>query len=194
MKIENPLQWLPQQPRTKRPQRARFGRRSPYLAGKYLADELQRLNAKSIIISTNLISKTNGSFYANQKIDDSGVVVYFKLKNKDKAMACDRWDKPEDNLWALFLSIKAIRGLERWGGSDFLDGLFTGFKALPSPENSIITKESYFSDVTNKEYLQLKYKKLIRQLHPDVENGSEEKFKEMIEQYNKIKIKLEVEK
>jgi hypothetical protein len=109
MKFEYPLQWLPQQPRTKRPTRARFGNHSLSNAGGFIENELRLMGATNCIISTNLQTKLSGGFYANQKIEDAGVVIYFKLKDKDKAMACDLWDKPEHNLWALQLSFSAIR-------------------------------------------------------------------------------------
>ncbi len=187
--FQTPLQWLPQQPRTRRPERARFGNHSISLAGRYLVDELRLMGAKDCIISSNLQQTTRGDrFYANQKVDDAGIVIYFNLKDKDKAMACDLWDRPEHNLWALYLSVKAIRGLERWGGSDFLDGLFTGFKALPSPEDSMVMSVRYFSDVDNLEHLNLKYKKLLKELHPDnKETGNEEEFREMMIQYKQLK-------
>jgi len=193
MKFQYPLQWLPQQPRTKRPERARFGNHSLSNAGNYIEEELRKLGAKNCIISTNLQTKLSGGFYANQKIEDAGVVIYFDLNGTGKAMACDKWDKAEHNLWSLNLSISAIRGLERWGGSEFLDGLFTGFKALPSPENSIVMNEQYFSDVTNVEYLGLKYKKLVKELHPDnQETGDTEKFQEMMKQYKQAKQQYEI--
>lgn len=190
MKFQYPLQWLPQQPRIKRPARARFGKHSLSSAGYIIENELRLLGAKNCIISTNLQTKINGGFYANQKVEDAGIVIYFDLNGSGKAMACDRWDRPEDNLWALNLSISAIRGLERWGGSEFLDGLFTGFKALPSPEDATIMTQQYFSDVTNYEYLQLKFKKLARELHPDSENGNADKFQDMMKQYKQMKQQL----
>jgi len=188
MKFEAPLQWLPQQPRTERPTRARFGNHSLSTAGIYIEHELKLMGATDCIISTNLQTKLSGGFYANQKIEDAGVVIYFKLKDKDKAMACDLWDKPEHNLWALQLSISAIRALERWGGSEFLDGLFTGFKALPAPGECVVPSVRYFSDVTNKEHLSLKFNKLAKELHPDnSDTGDSEKFQEMMIQYKQVK-------
>lgn len=179
---ENPLQWLPQQPRTKRPERARFGNHSPYKAGSHLIEELRRLNAKKMVISSNLQQRSRGDgFISNQRIDDPGVVVYFELKGEGKAMACDYWDKAEHNLWALYLSICAIRGLERWGGSEFLDGLFTGFKALPF-QGTMATEKNYFEGIQNLEHLKERYKKLAKELHPDL-GGNEEEFTTMKIQY-----------
>jgi hypothetical protein len=187
--FEFPLQWLPQQLRTKRPERARFGNHSPFKAGDYLIAELQRLGAKNFVISSNLQQRARGDgFYAKQRVEDAGVVVYFDLKGKGKAMACDKWDKVEHNLWALYLSVSAIRGLERWGGSEFLDGLFTGFKALPAPDDVVIVAEkNYFEGISTKEQLLKRYKELAKELHPDMPNGNNSEFIIMSKQFQKLK-------
>lgn len=184
VKFEYPLQWLPQQPRTKRPERARFSEKhSASRAGDELVNELERLGAKKCVISSNLQTRIDGSgFYAKQRIVDPGVVIYFDLKGQGKAMACDKWDKVEHNLWALYLSVQAIRGLERWGGSELLDGLFTGFKALPDPANIIITEKDYFGNVQDKEDLRIIYKDLVKKMHPDL-GGSSDEFQVMKRQY-----------
>lgn len=187
VRFEYPLQWLPQQKRTMRPERARFGNHSPSKAGDWLIAELERLGAKNCVISSNLQQRARGGgFYANQRVNDPGVVVYFQLKGKSKAMACDKWDKVEHNLWALYLSVAAIRGLERWGGSEFLDGLFTGFKALPSPDDVIIRGVVYFEGINTQAGLKKKYKELVKELHPD-NGGSSDEFMAMIQQYDVAK-------
>lgn len=192
MKFKSPLQWLPQQQRTKIPKRSNFGNHSAYKSGLELEKELKLLNAKNVVLSSDLQTKQDGTLCARQYNEDAGIVIYFELKGEPKAMACDKWNKPEHNIWALKLSISAIRGLERWGGSEFLDGLFQGFKALPSPENSTIMNEQYFSDVTNLDHLKLKFNRLAKELHPDTEDGNSEKFQEMMKQYKQLKNNLEM--
>ncbi len=183
MKFEEPLQWNPQIPRTKRQERSRFGDRSAYRAGLDLSQELQRMGAKNIIISSNLRIKSTGGFYANQnKIDDVGVCIYFDLKGVDKCFACDKWNRAEDNLWALKLNVEAMRGMSRWGGSNFMDGLFTGFKALPSPNDIIMQGVQYFADCQDNEQIKQRYKNLAKELHPDL-GGNIEEFTEMKRQY-----------
>ena len=186
MKYEYPLQWLPQQPRTKKPSLARFGKHTLYYTGNLIENELRLLGAKDCIISSNLQTKKSGGFYANQKIDDTGITIYFKLKDSNKAMACDKWNKSEDNLWALLLSIRAIRGLERWGGSEFLDGLFTGFKALPSPEQVTNTTVRYFDSYMTLEEGKTIFKNLALELHPD-KGGNQNEFMELNKQFNQFK-------
>lgn len=187
--FESPLQWLPQQPRTNRPKRSAFKVTSTSRAGNDLFNELKLLGAKKIIVSSNLRTRLDEKgFLSNQRIDDMGVVVYFDLKGDSKAMACDKWNKVEHNLWALRLSIAAIRGLERWGGSEFLDGLFTGFKALPSPDSVFaMSVTDYFSGYDTEEEIRLRYKSLCKELHPDM-GGSTDEFNELTRQY-KLKVR-----
>lgn len=190
--FEYPLKWLPQQPRNKLTERARFKSKSIFVAGNNLADELKRMNAKNCVITSNLILNKKGDApLSNQRLFDSGVVIYFQLKGKSKAMACDKYNKVEDNLWALFLSVQAIRGLERWGGSEFLDGLFTGFMALPSPDDAIMGMPKYFDDCINLEHLKETYHRLAKELHPD-KGGNETDFAELQRQYEVAKTKLKI--
>ncbi len=102
-----------------------------------LLGELRRLGAQNVILSTNLPTRQDGLPYANARmnLEDPGAAVYFLLKGKPTSMACDRWRHVIDNVHALELSIKAIRGLERWGSSDFVDRAFAGFAELPPAAN-----------------------------------------------------------
>lgn len=186
MQFEYPLQWPPQQARTKHPKRSRFGNTSIDRASEELFNELKRLGAKDLVISTNLKQKMRGEgFYSNQNVDDVGIAIYCNIKGDAKVMACDKWDQVEHNIWALAKSIEAIRGLERWGGTEFLDGLFTGFKALPAG-SGMTTVYSYFDGITNLEELKKQYHKLARELHPDMPTGSHEKFVAMKQQYEDL--------
>lgn len=186
--LENPLQWPPQQYRTKLPARSRFGDVTIHKASTELLNELRLLGAKNLVISTNLKQKVRGDgFYSNQVVDDVGVAIYFIIKGENKVMACDKWDKIEHNIWALVLSIQAIRGLERWGGSEFLDGLFTGFKALPAGSSTTI---DYFEGITDLESLKKKFRELAFQFHPDRPTKNLEKFVEMKKQYDEKLLKF----
>ena len=144
------------------------------------------MGSKNCIITSNLRTKNEGGFYAQQnKIEDAGIGVYFDLKGKPKVMLLDKWGSPEHNMWSLFLSVQAIRGLERWGGVEFLDGLFTGFQALPDYTTTAIR---YFEGCSSQEHVEERKKNLQRELHPD-SGGNEEEFKEMMRQYQEIKQK-----
>lgn len=131
-----PLAWPAGKPRTAphRIEKSRFdpGNRPTEVAN--VRSELQRLGARNFIISTNIRLRNDGLPYANDRAPaDQGVAVYFDYAGGQKCFACDRWKTIEENLRAIFKSIEAIRGLERWGSKSFVDAAFTGFAALPAP-------------------------------------------------------------
>lgn len=96
--------------------------------------EIERLGGDNVIVSTDMRIRADGNPYARDKAPaDRGVAVYFDYQGSQKCFACDRWLKVEENLRAIFKSIEAIRGLERWGSSDFVESAFRGFTALPAP-------------------------------------------------------------
>lgn len=103
-------------------------------AMRELMDELGRLGARNIIISSNLKLRQDGMPYANQpRHDDEGIAIYFKRKGKDMVLACDKFAKREANMRAITKTIEAIRGIERWGSSDMMERAFTGFAQLEAP-------------------------------------------------------------
>lgn len=132
-----PLHWPVGRPRTPRHQisYSRFTPGNRAQEVRSVHDELWRLGAKNVIVSTNVRLRRDGLPYAGDKApDDQGVAVYFDYLGGQKCFACDRWETVEENLRAIFKSIEAIRGLDRWGSKSFVDAAFTGFAALPSPE------------------------------------------------------------
>lgn len=164
-----PLQWPYGWPRTTTPLRSKFGTRSVHAAVEELKRQLSMLRATDMVISSNI------TLGATPK--DKGVCVYFKIKGKPYALPCDRWDCPEDNVWALAKHIENMRAQERWGVGS-LERAFQGYAALPGPagENPSewwtvlkVERTSTFDDA------QASYRELARQYHPD-NGGSNEKM------------------
>lgn len=128
-----PLYWPPAWPRTKRPQRSRFKQagRFGFVRDK-LIHEVYLLGGRKTILSTNIPLRQDGLPYARTgRIEDVGVAVYFTLRGSEVCFPCDRWDRIEDNAWAIACSVEALRGLERWGAKTMVDAAFRGFKRLP---------------------------------------------------------------
>lgn len=130
-----PLHWAPGYPRTQ-PYKRIDSKFKQTMDGsqKFLRAELQRLGARDLIISTNIPLRKDGgmhSTYMDRLMDDPGVAIYFKYKTKDITMCCDQYKRIWENIYALGKGIEALRGMERWGVSDFLERAFTGFTALP---------------------------------------------------------------
>jgi len=130
-----PLTWPPGRPRTP----AHLRRASPFKthpskALRFLEDELRRLGAQDVILSSNLKLRADGQPYAQQpRTDDEGIAVYFRRKGRDMAFACDAFRHREANMHAIAKTIDALRGIERWASSDMMEQAFTGFTALPAP-------------------------------------------------------------
>ena len=135
-----PLAWPAGWPRTSSYQRraSNFGEKSFALVRDELIRELKRYNATDVVLSTNIPLRKDGLPYSGyRQPDDAGVAVYFNLssggKKKPLVFACDRWRKIEENIHAIYKTIDALRGIQRWGSSDLMERAFTGFAALPAP-------------------------------------------------------------
>ncbi len=103
-------------------------------AFRELMDELARLGARNVIVSSNLDLRQDGMPYSQQpRNDDEGIAIYFTRKGKDMVLACDKFAKREANMRAITKTIDAIRGIERWGSSDMMERAFTGFAQLEAP-------------------------------------------------------------
>lgn len=158
-----PLTWPEGWPRTPRWARGPSPFKvTPEKAYRELVAELDRLGARSVIISSNLKLRQDGFPYANQpRHDDEGIAVYFRRKGIDVVLACDKFARREDNMRAITKTIDAIRGIERWGSSDMMERAFTGFTALPSPV------ALSWRDVLDPADPEGSYRRLRAQSHPD---------------------------
>lgn len=105
-------------------------------ARQKLSHELDLLGAQRSVISTNLPLRQDGQPYAGaatKTMQDPGVAIYFTLKGKPMAMACDRFTDIAANMRSLGLAIDAMRQLDRHGGGVMMERAFSGFTALPPP-------------------------------------------------------------
>lgn len=172
-----PLCWPAGFPRTSGRVSSSF-KTSRERAVRNLMSELRRLGASDyqIILSTNIKTRKDGLPYADTaQPSDPGVAVYFKLRdNRRLVLACDKYRKVEENIHALGLTVEAMRGLSRWGASDMLDRVFTGFAALPAPEAPShwtavlgVAEGSSLQDVENA------YRYKMRSAHPDAGGSTE---------------------
>ncbi len=177
MSIESyPLCWPEGYPRTVDPVQSRFGGGyhqkglTLHKARVRLNREIRLLGGEEIIISTNMRTRQDGGVFSNAKEpSDSGIAVYFKLDGQSVVLSCDRWRTVKENTHAIALSVSAMRGLDRWGVSEILKRVFTGFAALPAPPESDqwwrilnIDRESTTEEIRKV------YRQLIKKAHPDV--------------------------
>lgn len=163
----HPLAWPAGRPRTKRAELARFGT-SRARARDGLMNELRLLAAKQIVLSTNVPLRRDGLPYASlREPDDTGVAVYFLWKGRQKCFTCDRWDKVQDNLQAVRLTIAAFRGLDRWGTGDMVEAAFVGFDALPAPAGTMWHEILGVSVEATRDEIELAFRRKASEAHPD---------------------------
>lgn len=163
-------------------------------ARRLLRDELDRLGAKGIVVSTNAELRNDGeprADSAKRRLDDPGIAVYFQLKGKPMVMAQDAFDNLAANTRSLGLAIDALRALDRHGGGTMMERAFAGFTALPSPDGAKPKRPwqtvlNYSLDPDDlmdlsAEEVEARFRTLAKRRHPDVDGGSVEAFQELQE-------------
>ncbi len=184
-----PLQWPDGYKRTKSRFSSKF-KTTMDTAQNFLRAEIKRLGSSGLIVSTNLPVRQDGLLYADwmrRKIDDPGVAIYFKYQGKQVSMCCDQYHTIWENIYALGKGIEAIRGLERWGVSEFLERAFYGFSALPpvAEENDIWLILGLNVKPDAVEAVKEAYRAKSKIYHPDVPGGSQELFVKLNNAYNR---------
>lgn len=164
----HPLSWPMGWKRTNYRTHSRYGDRSVAGARAELVGELRLMGAKDVVISSNLELRNDGMPRSGQRQpSDPGVAVYFKRKGANGCFACDTWLAIEDNIWAIVLTVKALRQIDRAGASDMLDRAFTGFAALPAPSVDWWTVLGV-NRMAPEADIRAKYRELAKRHHPDV--------------------------
>jgi hypothetical protein len=150
--------------------------------------QLDLMDATNVVVTTNSELRRDGRPYANQRISDTGIAVYFTRKGREQAIACDKWDSIRDNLHALAKTIEALRGVERWGTGEIVDAAFAGFTAIPASASAglpVRPKRPWHevlgvSPDAPREVIEAAGKAMQRKTHPDA-GGSELEFNEVQE-------------
>jgi hypothetical protein len=167
----HPLQWPKNWPKTEVKQDSRF-RQTLSAALTKLKRECHLLGGKELVLSSNYTLGT-------EHPKESGVVAYFNLDQKPIAIPCDRWRAVEDNVYAIAMTIEAMRGMERWGAKHMITAMFSGFKALPQKASGIPPHEILGLEA-NRQYTEAEitsaYKRKAMTEHPDKPTGSNEKW------------------
>lgn len=188
-----PLHWPTGYTRTKYRVRSSF-KQTMDGSQRFLKEELRRLGASKLIVSTNIPVRNDGGMYAaymNRQIDDPGVAIYFKYKGRDISMCCDKYKTVWENVYALGKGIEALRGMERWGVSDFIERAFTGFTALPPPKSETWYSVLEVDEHASVEEIKNAYRKKVQTHHPDA-GGSDAAFRQLNEAYQEGLKQMEI--
>lgn len=169
--------------------RASFGRREKRAGMSYattadltvtqavdrVLEELGRMKISRhrIVISTNVPTNRDGTPRSGARVpDDPGAAVYWTKDGKQQCIAVDRYDRVADNLAAIAATLDAMRAIERHGGAEILDRAFTGFVALPAPEQWF--QVLGVSSQASVDEIRKAHRLLAQKHHPDSGGSNEE--------------------
>lgn len=195
IKFSNPLQWVTHIARSKNRSKSNFRNHTIHKSCKIIKTQLGKMGATESIVTSNIPTQTSG--FATVRLQgnstDVGVSIFFKLNGVQKVIQVDRYVDVNSNLYALAKSVEAIRNLDRWGGVQVMDGVFSGFSALPSPEQVTATAMTYYFDgFVSKEQARPQYLEYCKKMHPDFRKDvptdvARAEFQEMKRQYEMLK-------
>lgn len=128
-----PLEWPEHWPRTNRHARRTGPFRTTHdRTRRDLMEELRKMNAANVVLSTGIPVRQDGMPYAHaREPDDPGAAVYFTWKGKPLVIACDAYEGVWSNVRAISKTVEAMRAIERNGASSLLERATAGFTALP---------------------------------------------------------------
>lgn len=136
-----------------------------------LEREIVLLRATLPVLSTNVELRLDGMPYSNRRaVEDPGAAVYFQLRGKPIVLACDRYQRVEDNVAALAAHIDAMRKIERHGVGT-VEQMFAGFTALP-PAMSLTDWRAELDEPKTLADAEATYKRKAFESHPDQPSGS----------------------
>lgn len=105
-------------------------------AADRVEDEVERLNGRGLIISSNVEATLSGRPRSGRgNPNDPGVALYFTIDGDPVTLACDTYDDVAQNLGGLAAHIKAMRSIDRYGVQSAKEAL-RAFAALPPPSES----------------------------------------------------------
>lgn len=170
-----PLQWPMGWKRSQWRTWSKFGDRSIDKAVSILLAELRRLGALNPVISANLTLRRDGYPSSSQsRPADPGIAVYFTLGKKRVVLACDKWERPQENIYAIAKHVEALRGQDRWGVGS-IEQAFAGYMALEERTGPSCWEILEITpDATEQQILDA-YRRKAREAHPDT-GGSSEAF------------------
>lgn len=174
MKAPNayPLAWPAGLPRSVRRQRATF-RVSMARAVEDALDSL-RLFAKDTGGSISGLVISSNVTLGVSRPHDPGVAVYFRWDGAGRCIAVDKYDRPEDNLRAIYHIIEARRVELRHGGIGIVRAAFKGFAALPPGASEDWREVLGVGPGADLSEAEAAFRRAARSAHPDLGGSTDE--------------------
>lgn len=173
-----PLHWPRGWPRTRPEKRQEATLEATFAhAVRRAMQEANLLHARTPMLSLNVPLGPHGTpldGYGEAQPEDTGAALYFSFEGERHAIACDHWQRVEDNIQALAQTIETLRRLQRVGGFDLVRQALKGF-ALLEPTGDA---ESWWNVLgvpfdAPLHAAEAAYRNLVRKAHPD-RGGSDE--------------------
>ena len=191
--IDARFRYLADPRRHKSRKRAQFRTTYDKILNK-LEYELNRLHAKEITIEAGFAQgniRNDGWPRSGAKVEHPAVVLHFTSKGNSLNFPSDAHDSYEHNLYAVALTLEALRAVDRHGVSQGTEQ-YTGFAQLHAPGESAslawaaetVNKLSQYSTtvermIANEGDYRNAFRAAARIVHPDV-GGKREDFDELI--------------
>lgn len=169
-----PLAWPETMPRTKQREAGRF-QTTLAKAISNVQSSLRLFASDSGKDLANIVISSNVTLGQNAPADP-GVAVWFVWDGLSICIPVDRYQKVEANLQAIHHIIEARRVELRHGTLALVRATFTGFAALPAPDGGAKrpwrTVLGIGPGLTRPVDVDVAYKRLAKQRHPDAPGGS----------------------
>lgn len=147
-----------------------------------LLDELGRLKASHVVISSNVSTRSSLG-----DISDPGVACFFRRRGQAQVIACDQYTTAADNAYAIAMTIAALRTIERHGSATLGDQAFSAFRELP-PGASDAPRARHWREVlgvpnnieraVQLDLAEMYYRRGVQKAHPD-RGGTEAAMQEL---------------
>lgn len=177
-------------------------KRAPFRIGyadrlNLLDHELNKLQARDIVIQAQFQPKdirNDGWPRSSARPSGPAIIVSFKGSNGPLSFPCDRYDFWEDNLYAIALSLEALRAVDRYGVTKNAEQ-YKGWAQLPAADKSATFQDAEQAAqwlavvsggsstaaflLVNSTARDASYRMAAKQLHPDKPGGSTEDFQKL---------------
>lgn len=177
-----------------KPEKSRFKGHNWSRIERELQEEVGRINGKDLTIALDIQNpghfRSDGGIRADARPVTSRVVISFtRPDGKKLVFPCDAYGFWQDNVWAVRLSLEALRSVDRHGVTHG-DQQYEGFAALPpAGGSSAMTVDQAFAfvaELSGFEEAALVYPSVFAQAvkiaqsraHPD-KGGTDEKFQKL---------------
>lgn len=152
--------------------------------------ELRKLRAQDMVIEAwfdHQSIRNDGWPKSSARPSGPGVILSFTGKDGPLSFPCDTYDRWEDNLYAIALSLEALRAVDRYGVTRTAEQ-YQGWKQLPAPAEEDIRDRKWALEhlarlagvqpgiLSDPATVDLAYRAAAKKTHPDVPGGSAAAF------------------